>query len=452
MTTMTTNSKIATEEKLATLAKYVLAEAKKNGATDCDVSMRIADSVDTTVRMGEVEALETAVQSRHLSFRAFVGKNTASVSTTDFSKQSLKQVIKDTVEMAKASEPDPDSGLPDAEHLANGESLPELNLYDPSVSQVDASRKIELAQAAEAAARAYDKRITNSEGGGFSDSSGTSAYANSRGFLGTLTSSICTLQASVIASQGSEMQSGGWWHQSRSMDTLESPESIGQEAARRALRALGARKVDSQKCPVVFDQRMAADLIGKLARAAEGQAIYRKSSFLVDKLGEMIANKAITIIDDPHIPGRLGSRPWGSEGIKMTKRTIVNEGRLEQYFIDGYSARKLETVPNGGIQSNLYLKPGTTSPQDIIRSVKNGLYLTGISGMGFNAVTGDYSLGASGLWIENGELAYAVDEITVASNLIDMLNAIEAVGNDLEFRSSTSSPTILVGRMTIGGK
>jgi PmbA protein len=210
--------------------------------------------------------------------------------------------------------------------------------------------------------------------------------------------------------------------------------------------------VDSQKCPVVFDQRMAADLIGKLARAADGTAIYRKSSFLVDKLGEMIANKEITIIDDPHMPGKLGSRPWGSEGLKLKKRTIVNAGRLEQFFLDGYAARKLETVPNGGAQSNLYLQPGKTSPQDIIRSVKNGLFLTGISGMGFNAITGDYSLGASGLWIENGELVFAVDEITIASTLIDMLNAIEAVGNDLEFRSSVSSPTILVGRMTVGGK
>jgi PmbA protein len=193
-------------------------------------------------------------------------------------------------------------------------------------------------------------------------------------------------------------------------------------------------------------------LIGKLARAADGQAIYRKSSFLVDKIGEMVANKEITIIDDPHMPGRIGSRPWGTEGLKISKRTIVGEGRLEQFFLDGYAARKLETLPNGGAQSNLYLQPGKHSPEEIIRSVKNGLYLTGISGMGFNPVTGDYSLGASGLWIENGELIYAVDEITIASTMIEMLNAIEAVGNDLEFRSSVSAPTLLVGRMTIGGK
>jgi PmbA protein len=210
--------------------------------------------------------------------------------------------------------------------------------------------------------------------------------------------------------------------------------------------------VDSQKCPVVFDRQMAANLLGKLAGAASGQAIFRSSSFLVDKLGEMVANKAVTIIDDPYLPGRLGSRAWGPEGLKMAKRTIIGEGRLEQYFVDGYAGRKLKTAPNGGAPSNLYIQPGSASPEEIIKSVQNGLYLTGVSGMGFNATTGDYSLGASGLWIENGELTYAVDEITVASTMQEMLNAVEAVGNDLVFRSSVSAPTLLIGRMTIGGK
>lgn len=440
------------EDKLISLAKFVLTEAKKCGATDADVSMRVTDSVDTSVRLGEVEALETAVQSCSLSFRAFVDKNNASVSTTDFSRESLKRIIQETVEIAKASEPDPDAGLPEEKFLADGKRLPELALFDPSVSEVEPARKIELAMAAEAAARGYDKRITNSEGGGFSDTSGTSAYANSRGFVGSFSSSVCSLQASVIASEGSEMQSGSWWHQSRSISALESPQSIGEEAARRALRSLGARKVASQKCPVVFDKRMAADLVSKLAGTAAGQAIYRNSSFLVGKLGEVIANKDVTIIDDPFMPGKLGSRPWGPEGLSLHKRIFINEGKLEQYFIDGYSGRKLSLEPNGGSWTNLYLKPGTSTPEEIIRSVKNGLYLTGISGFGFNAVTGDYSLGASGLWIENGELAYAVDEITIASTMLDMMNSIEAVGNDLEFRSSVSAPTLLISRMTIGGK
>jgi PmbA protein len=441
-----------TEAQLESLAKFILTEAKRCGASDCDVSMRVSDSVDTTVRMGEVESLENAVQSRGLSFRAFVGQNSAVVSTTDFNKNALKNIIRDTVEMAKASEPDPDAGLPEAQYLARAEELAELGLYDPSVSSVEPGRKIEMAKAAEAAARAFDKRITNSEGGSFSDSSKISAYANSRGFVGTIQSSVCSLQASVIASQGTEMQSGAWWHQSRALDSLESPDEIGHEAARRALRALGARKVESQKCPVVFDQRMAANLLGKFLGAAHGGSIYRKSSFLVDKLGTVIASDKLTIVDDPFMKGALGSYPWGDEGLRLSKRVIVDKGKLEQYFIDGYASRKLKMAPNGGSATNLYIEPGETSAEDIIKSVKNGLYLTGISGFGFNQTTGDYSLGASGLWIENGQLSFAVDEITIASTMFDMLHAIEAVGNDLEFRSSIASPTLLIGSMTVGGK
>ncbi|HEY9681463.1 MAG TPA: TldD/PmbA family protein [Oculatellaceae cyanobacterium] len=441
-----------TEAQIASLAKFILTEAKRCGATDCDVSMRVSDSVDTTVRMGEVESLENAVQSRGLSFRAFVGQNSAVVSTTDFNKTSLKNVIRDTVEMAKASEPDPDAGLPEAKDLARTGELTDLGLYDPSVSTVEPGRKIELAKAAEAAARAFDKRITNSDGCSFSDSSKISAYANSRGFIGTVQSSVCSLQASVIASEGAEMQSGSWWHQSRSLDTLENPDQIGHEAARRALRSLGARKVESQKCPVVFDQRMAANLLGKFLGAAHGGSIYRKSSFLIDKLGTMIASEKLTIVDDPFMQGGLGSYPWGDEGLRVSKRVIVDKGRLEQYFIDGYASRKLKMAPNGGSATNLYIEPGDKTPEEIISSIKNGLYLTGISGFGFNQTTGDYSLGASGLWIVDGQLSFAVDEITIASTMFDMFHAIEAVGNDLEFRSSISAPTLLIGSMTVGGK
>jgi len=291
--TMTTTS----ERKLTNLAKFILREAKRAGATDCDVQMRVADSVDTSVRMGEVEALETAVQSRTLVLRTFVGQNHAKVTSTNFGRPSLKQLVDDTVAMARASEPDPDAGLPNAEHLASANLLPDLGLFDASVSTVVPERKIELALAAEAAARAFDRRITNSEGGGFSDTSAITVYGSSRGFIGSVAGSMCTLQASVIASAGDEMQSGAWWHQSRSMLGLESPESIGQEAARRALRSLGARKVASQVCPVVFDPRMAADLIQKLAGAAYGQSIFRNSSFLVGKVGEMVANPNVTIIE-----------------------------------------------------------------------------------------------------------------------------------------------------------
>jgi PmbA protein len=441
-----------TDEQVARLSKYILSAAKRAGATDCDVSITVADSVSTNVRKGEVEALRSVVQSQNIRVRTFVGDRSASVTTTDFNRRTLAATIGDCVETAREADPDPDGGLADADHLHTGEAHAGLRLFDPNILAVDPKHKTELALAAEAAALGFDKRITNSDGASFSDNNWSWGYASSRGFVGVYRRSFCTLQASVIASQGSEMQEGSWWHKTSSFDALDNPESIGQEAARRALRSLGARKVDSQKCPVVFDPRMAANLLSKLKDAADGSYIYRKSSFLVDKLGASIGNKRLTVVDDPFIPGALGSAPWGDGGLKRGRRVIVNEGVLEQYFLGDYAARKLKTVPNGGSESNLYVQAGESAPEEIIASVKNGLYLTGISGFGYNRTTGDYSLGASGLWIENGELAFPVDEITVASTMNDMLHGIEAVGNDLAMRSSVSAPTLLIGSMSIGGK
>lgn len=441
-----------TEEKIARLCKFVLSVAKRCGATDCDVGIQVTDSVATNVRMGTVESLKNVVQSRYVSLRVFVGNKSASVSTTEFNRRLLAATISDTVELARESEPDPDGGLAEAEHLARVGRYPDLKLFDPRVSAVDSKRKIELALAAEAAALGFDKRISNSSGSSFKDQSYVFGYASSRGFLGVTTQSYCSLTASVVAGQGSEMKTGSWWHQSCSFEGLESPEEIGHEAARRAIRSLGARKVDSQKCPVVFDPQMASDLLSKLSDAAEGSAIYRKNSFLVDRLGKPIASKLLTIVDDPFIPGGLNSGHWGQGGLRRDKRIIVDQGQLVQYFLGAYDARRLNTVPNGGSSSNLFVQPGERTPEEIIGSVKNGLYLTDISGFGFNQTTGDYSLGASGLWIVDGELAFPVDEITVASTLDQMLQGIVAVGNDLSMRSSTSSPTLLIDSMSIGGK
>lgn len=441
-----------TEDKIGRLCKFVLSVAKRCGATDCDVVVRVADAVTTNVRMGAVESLKSVVQSRYVSLRVFVGDKCASVSTTEFNRRLLAATISDAVELARESEPDPDSGLAEAAHLARLGSCPDLKLYDPQVSAVDSKRKIELALAAEAAALGFDQRITNSSGAGFKDQSYVFGYASSRGFLGVDTRSYCSLSASVVAGEGSGMKTGSWWHQSCSFNGLASPEEIGHEAARRAIRSLGARKVDSQKCPVVFDPQMASDLLSKLRDAAEGSAIYRKNSFLVDRLGKPIASKLLTIVDDPFIPGGLNSGYWGTGGLRREKRIIVDQGQLVQYFIGTYDARRLKTVPNGGSGSNLFVQPGESTPEQIIGSVNNGLYLTGISGFGFNQTTGDYSLGASGLWIVDGELAFPVDEITVASTLDEMLQGIEAVGNDLSMRSAASSPTLLINSMTIGGK
>jgi PmbA protein len=436
--------------RLEALAHFVIGEAKRLGATDSDVSISTWTSVDTTVRMGDVEKLETAAQGRSLTVRVFVGKVVTTANTSDFTRRALTKVVRSLIVVAKAAQPDEYAGLPDKEDLAS--LIPDLDLADTSMSKLSVADKIAMAKSCEDAALGFDGRINNSQGASFSDSFGLTVYANSRGFIGSYNGSRCSLSCSVVAQQGDSMQTDGWYTSNRKLAKLGSPDSIGQEAARRVLRRLGAVRGKSQEVPVVFDPVMAAQLLGQFAGVAHGSAIYRRTSFLVDKLGEQVACPEITIVDDGLMPGGLGSRPFNGEGQASRQRTIVDNGKLASYFLDSYSARKLGTKPNGGSQSNLYIKPGTKSPEEIIASVKNGLYLTHVSGPGFNGVTGDYSRGASGIWIENGELAYPVQEITIAGNVLAMLKSVEEIGNDLEFRSSVASPTLKIGSMMIAGK
>lgn len=432
------------------LAQFVIGEAKRLGASDSDVSISTWSSVDTTVRMGDVEKLETAAQGRSLTVRVFVGKVVTTASTSDFTRRALTKVVRSLIVVAKAAQPDEYAGLPDKEDLAS--LIPDLDLADTSMSKLSVADKIAMAKACEDAALGFDGRINNSQGASFSDSFGLTVYANSRGFTGSYNGSRCSLSCSVVAQQGDSMQTDGWSNSNRKLAKLGTPGSIGQEAARRVLRRLGAVRGKSQEVPVVFDPVMAAQLLGQFAGVAHGSAIYRRTSFLVDKIGEQVACPELTIIDDGLMPGGLGSRPFNGEGQAARQRTIVDNGKLASYFLDSYSARKLGTRPNGGGQSNLYIKPGTKSPEEIIATVKNGLYLTHVSGPGFNGVTGDYSRGASGIWIENGELAYPVQEITIAGNVLAMLKSVEEIGNDLEFRSSVASPTLKIGSMMIAGK
>ncbi len=427
----------------------IVAEAKKQGATDCEVSIRSSQSVDITVRLGVVEQLEGA-QARGIHFGAYVGQKSAACSTSDFRRPALKKLVKDTIDLAIASEEDPFAGLPDKRYLAK--KVPDLGLYDPTIPDIPVEKKIQLAIDTEAAALAVDGRLTNSNGASFSDGGGTTVYANSRGFLGTYEGNYCSLGVSVVASENGEMQTNGWYSTSRKYALLETPEHVGKKAAERALRQLGGRKVKSQVVPVVFDQQMASRLISQFVSAASGRSIDRKSSFLVGKLGQAVAPEFVTITDDPLMIGRLGSRPFDGEGMPMKRRNIIERGVLMTYLVDAYAARKLECEPNTSSTGNLYLHAGTQTAEEIIATVKNGLYLTSVSGPGFNGVTGDYSLGASGQWIVDGQLTYPVSGITIASNILDMFLGIVAVGNDLEFRSSTNAPTILIAEMTIAGE
>ncbi|HJY81378.1 MAG TPA: metallopeptidase TldD-related protein, partial [Candidatus Binatia bacterium] len=352
------------------------------------------------------------------------------------------------------------SGLPAAEDLARG--FPDLDLAD-SPANLTPEDKIALAREAEAAALNTDSRVTNSEGAEFSSGSRELLYANSLGFIGRYDTTSYSLSVVPVASQNGTMQRDYWYSSHRKLNRLEPAPVVGKKAAERTLRRLGARRVKTQQAPVVFDPETAASLLRHLAGAVSGSALYRKTSFLLGKLSEKIAASGIWIDDDAHILSALGSKPFDGEGLPTCRTAVVADGVLTSYLLDTYSARKLGLRSTGNASrsfadvptaspTNFFLRPGTTSPEEIIRSVRSGLYVTELSGFGVNPVTGDYSRGAVGLWIENGELAYPVEEITIAGNLLEMFQHIEVTGHDLELRGSIAAPTLKIARMTIAGE
>jgi PmbA protein len=436
----------------------LLEQATRKGATAADAFVVEDQSFSAQVRLGQVDTVKHA-REQHMALRVFVGKSVAAASTSDLSREAMSRLVDEAVSLARVTSPDELAGLPDADLLAR--QIPDLDLRDPHGHDLPPEEKIELARRCEAAALAADPRITNSEGGDFGDRRARYAYATSHGFSGEYQTSSFSLAVSPVATRDGEMQRDSWYHVTRRRSRLDDPEEIGRIAARRAVRRLGARRVKTAEVPVVFDPEMAASLVRHIAGAASGPALYRRASFLVGKLGERIAAPSVTIVDDGTIPGALGSRPFDGEGLPVTPTVLVDRGVLRSYLLDTYSGRKLglPSTHHGardgsGVSvstTNLYLAAGDRDPGDLIRSVKNGLYVTELIGFGVNGVTGDYSRGAVGMWIENGELAYPVEEITVAGNLLDMLNAVEGVGNDLVFRDRTSAPTLLIGRMTVAG-
>lgn len=441
------------------LADWALTEAKKNGATAAEVLYVTAESLDAGVRLGNVEKLKSS-RERRLGLRVFCGQSSATSSTAELERGSLAAFVADTVQMARLSAADPSAGLPDAS--LHPKSFPELSLADPDSGIVDADRALEIARTAESAALKFDPRIQNSEGAEFSSGRAHVLFANSQGFAGDYSGTSYSLVVVPIAQDRDEMQSGFWYTANRRFGKLEDAESVGITAAKRALRRLGARKIKTTRAPIVFDPDMAAGLIRSVISAASGPSLYKGASFLIGQLGNSIAAAAVTIVDDALIAGGLGSKPFDGEGLPTSRKNVIDKGVLATYLLDSYSARKLGLKPTGNAArsvgeaptvstTNLYLEAGKHTPAEIIASVKQGLYLTETIGFGVNMVTGDYSRGAGGMWIENGELAYPVQEITIAGNLRDMLNGIEMVGNDLNWRSSTVAPTIKISEMTIAG-
>jgi PmbA protein len=450
---------------LESLAADVVAQAMKAGASDAEAVAREGDEFSVNVRMGQVETLKES-GSRGLGVRVFLGKRSASTSTSDLTAEGIRQLVDGAMALVNVTEEDAFSGLPETAEFGTLSS--DLHLYDEDVYSLPGPERIEWARRAEAAALEADPRITNSDGGSFDAATGRKALANSRGFVGDYRSSYAGVSVAPLAQDANgAMQRDGWWSSARRLADLDSPEAIGKEAARRALRRLGARRVPTQRVPIVFAPEVARSLIGSVFEAASGDSIWRGASFLAGKLGELIAAPSLTIIDDntmllPTGMGGFGTSPFDGEGLPSQRTVVVEAGVLRNYLLNTYTARKLGMksthnasrglagAPGIGC-GNLYLEPGTSAPDQIIGDVQAGLYVTGLIGFGVNTVTGDYSRGATGLWIENGVLTHAVEEVTIAGNLAEMLRNVTAIGNDLEFRGSVASPTLRIDGMTVAG-
>jgi PmbA protein len=456
---------VADTVDLVALVADVVALAMKAGASDAEAVAREGDEFSVDVRMGQVETLKES-GSRALGLRVFRGRQTGSASTSDLTPEGIRLLVDGALALAKLTEEDPFAGLADPGEF--GSAGEDLHLYFDDVYSLSGPERIEWARRAEAAALSADPRITNSDGGSFSATTGRRALANSRGFGGSYRTSYAGVSAAPLAKDANgQMQRDGWWSSARSFAHLESPESVGQEAARRTLRRLGARRMPTQRVPIVFAPETARTLVGSIFDAASGDAIWRGASFLAGKLGEAIAAPHLTIVDDntmllPTGAGGFGSSPFDDEGLPSQRTVVVEKGILRNYLLNTYTARKLGMksthnaarglagTPGTGC-GNLYLEPGKFSAEQIIGEVKAGLYVTSLMGFGTNLVTGDYSRGATGLWIENGKLSHAVEEVTIAGNLGDMLRNVTAVCNDLVFRSSVASPTLRIDGMTIAG-
>ncbi|MGB6904051.1 MAG: metallopeptidase TldD-related protein [Acidobacteriaceae bacterium] len=455
---------VETRTDLQELAEFVVARALLAGASDAEVTIREGDEFSTTVRLGEVETLKES-GSRGIGLRVLTeaenGYRVASTSSSDFTPEGIEHLVNGAVALAHVTSVDAFAGLADAAEF--GKLGGDLELYHEDVYSLPIEERIAWARRAEAAAMAADTRLVNSDGASFDAATGRRVFANSRGFMGEYRSSYCSVATSPIA-QGAngEMQRDYWWSQARAFRDLDHPEAVGEEAARRTLRMLDARRVATQQAPVVFAPEVARGLVGAVFDAAAGDAIYRGASIFAGKLGEQVAASAVTVVDDGTIPGGFGTSPFDAEGLPSRRTVIVEKGVLKSYVLNTYAGRKLGMKSTGNAgrglagnpyldAGNLFLEAGSRAAEEIVRSVERGLYVTRMLGQGVNLVTGDYSRGAAGLWIENGEFQFPVHEITIAGNLREMLRNITAIGSDLVFRGATAAPTLRVDGMTIAG-
>ncbi len=446
--------------KLLDIATGAVEKAMARGATGAECTVSEGDEFSVSVRMSEVETLKEA-GSRAAGIRILLGQRVGSSYTSDLTPDGIARMLDAAFEIGEITTEDPFAGLPDAKDLGKLEG--DLQLYSEDIESISTPRKIELASRAEAAALAFDPRITNSKGASFDTFLGRHVFANSLGFSGEYRSSYCSISVMPVAKQGAGMERDYWHSSSRRFAGLDQPEEVGRIAAERVIRRLGARKVATQKVPVIFEPRTARSLLDHVFDAIDGRAIYRSASFLAGKLREKVASEHVNIIDDGTMPGLMGTSPFDDEGVPSRRTLVIENGVLKNYLLNSYAARKLGAsttgnasrgiTGNAGISNgNFYLEKGATTPQEMIRGVKNGFFVTELIGQGVNIVTGDYSRGAAGVWIVDGELAFPVSEVTIASTLQEMLAGIVCVGNDLRFRGSMESPTLMIREMTVGGR
>ena len=452
----------ATQAEMEAVVQRALDAAARAGASQADVLLVEGDDREVRVRGSEIEFVKQA-QERGLGIRALVdgkeGRQTSIVSTSDLAPDAIERMAAEAVALAKATAADPTAGLPDG---GFAEEIPDLALFDAQDRNVALEARIEDAKRAEAAARDFDPRIDNSEGIQASSGYARVVYGNSLGFVGSYESASHGLFSEPLAREGDSMQRDYWMTSGRRLSDLEDAASVGRKAAERAIRRLGGKSIKTCEAPVIFDGLTAPSLIGQIASCVSGYSIYRESSFLGDKLGEKIAASEVTIIDDGRLAGGLGSKPFDGEGQPTRRNTIVENGELKTWLLDTYSGRKLGLDSTGSAArgtgsaprvgtTNLWLEPGEKTLDEMIAELDRGLIVTELIGMGFNPTTGDYSRGAAGLWVENGEIIHPVEEITIAGNLGDMLQSIDRIGSELAWRGRTASPPIRIASMTIAG-
>ena len=448
--------------ELVELGRSVVERARAAGADVAEASARSGSHLSVKVRMREPELVEEA-GSRALGLRVMVGQRVASTYTSDLSEAGQRLLIEDAIELAKLSEPDEFAGPPDPSTLSKPSDWTDLETFDEAIGAIRAEEALERALVGEQAAFDLDSRITNSEGASFTRARGASALVTSGGFSGGDVGTYASVVVTPVADdEGGKKRRGYHWAASRHYDTLEPSKAVGEEAARRTVAQLGARKLKTQELPVVFDKDAARSILGLFAGCVLGGSIWRKSSYLVDRVGSKVASDLVTIVDDPLLLRGPGSRAFDGEGLLSRRNLVVRGGELQTFLLDTYSARKLglgstasaSRSPSGGISastSNLTLQPGPISREALIADTPHGLYVTGMMGFGFNSVTGDFSRGASGFLIENGELGHPVSEVTISLNLDELLQRIDAVADDIDHRTAIASPTFRVSSMTLAG-